>query len=64
MWEKITKSLFAFILVFHSNLLYIMGELEGGGFVAVAAGLVADDSWQGTGGMWQVTGDMWHMKCA
>ena len=59
--KKIQKSLFAFILVFHSNLLYIMGELEGGGFVAVAVGLVTVDRWQGTRGNWQVTPDMWHV---
>ena len=34
------------ILVFDSSLLYIMGDLAGGGYVAVTG-----DRWQGTGGM-------------
>ena len=51
MGKKLQNPFFSPILVFHSSLLYIMGELAGGGSVAVAVGLVTGDRWQGTGGM-------------
>ena len=49
--KPIPKSLFSYNLVFHSSLLYILGELAGGGSVAVDVGLLTGDRWQGTGGM-------------
>ena len=41
--KKYQNLFFSPILVFHSSLLYIMGELAGGGSVAVAVGLVTGD---------------------
>ena len=53
LFMKLTKKLdfffqnpfFSPVLVFHSSLLYIMGELAGGGSVAVAVVLVTGDRW-------------------
>ena len=54
-------SVFIFYLVFWFCKPVIMGELEGGGSVAVAVGV--SDNWQVTGHTQHVTHDIWHKTC-
>ena len=54
------ESFFVFWSVWKS-LMYIMGELAGGGSVAVAVAVGVSDMWHVSSDMWHVSSDMWHM---
>ena len=53
------REFFVFVFWVLSWWTSLLGELAGGGYVAVAFGV--GDRWQVTGDRWQVTGDKWHV---
>ena len=55
---------FWIFLIFRSlwtSLMYIKGELAGGGSVAVAVVVGVSDMWHASSDMWHMTHDMWHL---